>query len=107
MKFLKEAFGQSEEFNDFIYQLNEKFNTYYVVTLEVPSASSESQKEYFYSEDSAKEYYDKLKADLPSYWWDFAFISLEKVTIEQKSDTIEEFNYDAKAEEDVEIEEEK
>ena len=46
MKLLKEDFGESEELNTFVSQIERRFGTYYQVTLKVLS-SSDSPKSSF------------------------------------------------------------
>lgn len=89
MKFLKENFGESEELNTFVNQANNRFNTYYVVTLNLNDKVS---NRYFAYRESAKKYYDTLQSEIikdPEYY-DDADISLKKVTINLEEENLED-----------------
>lgn len=80
MKFLNEAFGQSEELNTFVAQLERKYNMYYEVVIDIENRTS---RQYFVFEDSAREYYNKMWADIRDdveYYQD-AWITLNKVYV--------------------------
>ena len=102
MKVLKEStiFGEDEDLNVFVKQLQKRFSTFYKVTWEPDSDNTEVV--YFVDEYSAQEYYDELKAEAKSapkyYTW--ARVTLEKVTLEPEYDEIEsETFYDDEEEE--------
>ena len=88
MKLLKEDYGQSEELDTFVYQLQKRFNPYYVVSLKLLGKISEK---YFAYEDAAKDYYDGLlkEAEEDKGYYDGAQISLTKVTLQYDEDEIE------------------
>lgn len=100
MKFLKEDYGQSPELDTFVYQSIYRFSTYYKVVLINPTARPTSQERYFAFEDAAKDYYAKLLDDIKSYGWDFAEVSLVKVTISSDEDELDSFLYDEEDDEE-------
>ena len=60
MKFLRESFGESEELNTFVNQVEKRFKDYYVVTLSLNNKTSEH---YFAYENAAREYFDNIKQE--------------------------------------------
>lgn len=80
MKFLKEDFGESEELNTFVYQLQRRFSTFYVTTLKLNGKIS---NKYFAYEEACKKYYDNLikEANSNIEYYDGADISWDKVTV--------------------------
>lgn len=80
MKFLRESFGESEELNTFVYQLQRRFSTFYVTTLKLNGKIS---NKYFAYEEACKKYYDNLikEANNNAEYYDGADISWDKVTI--------------------------
>lgn len=80
MKFLKEDFGESEELNTFVYQLQRRFSTFYVTTLKLNGKIS---NKYFAYEEACKKYYDSIikEANSNVEYYDGADISWDKVTI--------------------------
>lgn len=80
MKFLKEDFGESEELNTFVYQLQRRFSTFYVTTLKLNGKIS---NKYFAYEEACKKYYDNLikEANSNVEYYDGADISWDKVTV--------------------------
>lgn len=80
MKFLRESFGESEELNTFVYQLQRRFSTFYVTTLKLNGKIS---NKYFAYEEACKKYYDNLikEANSNIEYYDGADISWDKVTI--------------------------
>lgn len=89
MRFLKEAFGESEELNTFVSQLNKRFNPYWEVELKL---DGKEMTNYFAYESAAQEYYDKLVNDALSdlTYYEGAQISKRKIDlIREESD--EEF----------------
>lgn len=88
MKFLKEDFGESEELNTFVYQLQRRFNPFYKVVLKLDGKVS---NRYFAYEDAAKEYYDKLikETDNNKMYYDGAEVDLVKVNLNIEEDELE------------------
>lgn len=105
MKDLKEAYGQSQELNAFVYQSKSLFNTYYKVTINNPNTNPKFEQQYFAFEDAAREYYNKLKEDLKKYNWDSAEIALIEVHVTSNEEELDSLIYfDDEEEEDfVEI----
>ena len=104
MKFLKEDFGESEELNTFVYQLQRRFSTFYVTTLKLNGKIS---NKYFAYEEACKKYYDNLikEANNNAEYYDGADISWDKVTInldydEQESQLID---YDDSLNDDIDF----
>lgn len=87
-KILRENYGESDELDTFIYQLQKRFNPYYVVSLKLNGKIS---NRYFAYEDAAKEYYDglKLEAENDTLYYDGADIALTKVDLVKNEDEIE------------------
>ena len=85
---LLEVYGQSEELDTFVAQLQRRFNPYYVVTLKLLGDTSEK---YFAYEDAAREYYEGLlwEATNDRSFYDGADISLKKVTLQPEEDELE------------------
>lgn len=80
MKFLVENFGESEELNTFVNQVNNRFKTYYIVKLILNG--NESNK-YFAYKEAAKKYYDDLikETEKDKDYYDGAEISWSEVNI--------------------------
>lgn len=100
MKLLVEDYGQSEELNTFIYQLQKRFNPYFIVTLKLNGRTS---NKYFAYEDAAKQYYKGLKeeAEKDKFYYDGAYIGWTKVTLQYDEDEQEyEYIYDEDGEEE-------
>ena len=104
MKLLKEDFGESEELNTFVYQLQRRFSTFYVTTLKLNGKIS---NKYFAYEEACKKYYDNLikEANNNAEYYDGADISWDKVTInldydEQESQLID---YDDSLNDDIDF----
>lgn len=89
MKFLKEAFGESEELDTFVLQSSRRFSSYYVVELRIHGKVSTRNFAY---EDAATEYYEKLKNDMnnDTSYYDGAEAELYKVNITKTTETIDE-----------------
>ncbi len=92
MRFLTEDYGESEELDNFVHLLDDRFSEYYMVTLKDGRISS---RKYFSFENAAKEYYDKWLKDAKKdkAMYDGYSITLTKVTLEpeyedQKEETI-------------------
>jgi hypothetical protein len=85
---LNEAYGESDELDTFVYQLNKRFYTFYEVILKVRKDVS---RKYFAYEDAAKEYYDKLKeeANNDKDYYEGSEIILNKIDINQEQDELE------------------
>ena len=86
MKLLKENYGESEELNTFVAQANARFNTYYVVSLEINDQTSDK---YFAFESAAKEYYDGASIELNRVDVILDFDELESIYIDSSEE-----NYD-------------
>lgn len=85
---LNEAYGESDELDTFVYQLNKRFYTFFEVVLVI---RKEVSRKYFAYEDAAKEYYDKLKeeANNDKDYYEGAEITLNKIDINQENEEIE------------------
>ena len=81
MRFLKEAYWQSRELADFVYNAQRRFNEYYYVTLKLDDGRETINN--FRDEDSALEYYDNLKklADEDKDYYADAQISMHRVSV--------------------------
>lgn len=92
MRFLKEAdereFGESEDLNLFVEQLRHRFSTFFIVRISGLDSTPSSQEKYFYSEDSAKTYYNKMIDSLIEDDMENAEISLIKVDLKEEEDEI-------------------
>ena len=88
MRFLKENFGESEELNTFVAQIDRRFGDYYVVRLELNDRVSER---YFAYQSAAKKYYDDLVKEAQediSYYYN-AQISIIKIEVKREEDELE------------------
>lgn len=102
MKVLKEStiFGEDEDLNVFVKQLQKRFSTFYKVTWE-PDSRNRSVT-YFVDEYSAKLHYDEIKAEAKEdiEYYDGAKLTFEKVTLEPEYDEIDsEYFFDDEEEE--------
>ena len=89
MKFLKEAYGQSEDLNIFVAQAKGRFKKYYIVSFDVKD-TGEHQEEYFAFEDAAREYYNNLIEDIKTeYSWDSVDVYLYVVDISSAYEELE------------------
>lgn len=88
MKFLKEAFGESEELNTFVSQIERRFRKYYEVTL---SLNGNESRRYFAFEEAAKKYYDGLvnEANSDKEYYDGASVRLTAVEILRDEDELD------------------
>lgn len=92
MKLLKEDYGQSEELDTFISQLDRKYNQYFQVTI---SNNNKKTEEYFSFESAAKEYYNKLLDEMQSdSFYDGYNIKLEKVTLNKEYEELNSYDID-------------
>ena len=90
MRFLKENFGESEELNTFVNQANNRFRTYYVVTLVLDNGEDFSER-YFAYKEAAQKYYDSMISEIDGdreYYGDNASVSLDKVTVNLNTENI-------------------
>lgn len=92
MRFLKEAaereFGESEDLNLFVEQLRHRFSTFFIVRISGLDSTPSSQEKYFYSQDSAKTYYNKMIDSLIEDDMEDAEISLIKVDLKEDEDEL-------------------
>ena len=88
MKFLKENFGESEELNTFVAQIERRFGTYYTVTLSINGRTSER---YFAYESAAQDYYQDLKKETETNmeYYDGAQLSLKKIEVLRDEDELD------------------
>lgn len=87
---LKEDFGESEELDTFVAQIERRFRKYYEVTLSLNSSVS---RRYFAFEEAARKYYDGLvkEAQNDIEYYDGADIELKAVEVlrdEEELDSI-------------------
>lgn len=90
MRFLKEAFGESEELNTFVSQIERRFRKYYEVSL---SLNGNVSRRYFAFEEAARKYYDGLvkEAQADIEYYDGANIEFKAVEVlrdEEELDSI-------------------
>lgn len=99
MKLLKEDFGESEELNTFVSQIERRFGTYYQVTLKV--GSQESRK-YFAYDSAARKYYESLKSEAENNkeYYDGSQIELTKITVSRDEEELDFTFIDAFDDED-------
>lgn len=89
MKFLKEAYGQSEDLDIFVAQAKGRFRKYYIVSFDIKD-TGKHQEEYFAFEDAAREYYNNLIEDIKEeYDWDVVDVYLYKVDISAGQEELE------------------
>lgn len=90
MRFLKEAFGESDELDTFVSQVERRFRNYYHVALVLKSGTLK-QNRYFFSEDAAREYYNNIKEDAVTNkdYYDGAELTIEKVLVEPRYEEID------------------
>lgn len=88
MKFLKEAFGESDDLDTFVYQLHNRFETYYEVTLELKNKITSN---YFAYKDAAQSYYDKIKKEIKSdsMYYDGATLTLKEIQSNPQEDELQ------------------
>ena len=91
MKFLKEAYGESSELDDFVYLQNNRFSKYYIVTLVVDGKAS---NKYFAFDDAAKDYYDSLIKEIneDKEYYDDTQLTLSKVELNPNIDEVQSFD---------------
>ena len=98
MKLLKEAYGESNELDDFVYLSENRFSSYFKVTLDMRKGDERTadrySNRYFYSEDAARDYYDKIVKDMKSdkSYYEHAVITLSKVRLNPEEEELEEFD---------------
>ena len=90
MKFLREDFGESEELNTFVSQIERRFRKYYEITL---SLNGNVSRRYFAFEEAARKYYDGLvkeaRADVDYYdGANIEFKAVEVLRDEEELDSI-------------------
>lgn len=88
MKRLKEAYGESEELDNFVYQIEKRFRKYYEVTLSLDGRVS---RKYFAFEDAAKTYYDNLvkEANEDKEYYDGAKIEFKAIEVLRDEEDID------------------
>ena len=88
MRLMLEDYGESEELNNFIKMLQNRFNPYYVVTLKL---DNKTQNTYFAYEDAARDYHKKIQDEINNdrEYFDGADLTLTKVTLEYDEDELE------------------
>lgn len=103
MRFLREDFGESEELNTFVAQIERRFGTYYTVTLVMNGKES---NKHFAFESAGKKYYQNLKneAEKNKEYYDGAQISFKKIEVLRDEDELEWTMIDD-SDEDIESEE--
>ena len=91
MRFLKEAYGESNELDNFVYLQNNRFSTYYQITLVVNGRAS---TRYFAYEDAARDYYDKLIEDINNdkEYYEDTQVTFSKVLVNADYDELESFD---------------
>ena len=101
MRFLKEAYGESNELDDFVYLQNNRFSTYYQITLVVDGRAS---IRYFAYEDAARDYYDKLIEDINNdkEYYENTQVTFSKVLVNADYDELESFDSRLEFEEEEE-----
>lgn len=97
MKLLKEDYGESNELDDFVYLGEKRFRTFYKVTLGRSDKLDEPKRysnRYFFSEDAARDYYNKIKEDMESdrLYYEFADLTLSEVSVRFEEDELEDFS---------------
>lgn len=92
MKFLKEAYGESDKLDDFIYMATREFKTIYKVTLELGNKTRSVR--YFGFEDAAREYYNKIieLAKEDKDYYEDSQVSISKIDIVLEEDELD-FEY--------------
>lgn len=99
MKFLKEAYGQSQTLDNFVYEAQHDFETIYRVKIDRPLVKSGGyQEQYFVFEDAARNYLEKLKSDIKEYGWDYVDVTLEEIKVRLEAEELENYLYDAEEE---------
>lgn len=87
MKFLREAYGESDQLEDFVYLAQNKFRTFYRVTLKLRGQDSSTR--YFAFLEGAREYYNNILKSIEedrSYYEDADLEIVEvKTTFEEDS----------------------
>lgn len=88
MKLLKEDYGESEELDNFVYQIERRFREYYEVTLSLDGRVS---RKYFAFEDAAKTYYDNLvkEANEDKEYYDGAKIEFKAIEVLRDEEDID------------------
>lgn len=87
---LNEEFGESQELNDFIDNLQQRFNPYYEVTLKL-GTRDKVQHRYFAYESAAMDYYNKLKEEQRKNkdYYSMSEIAVTKVTLTYDEDELD------------------
>lgn len=93
MRLIKEAYGESDDLDDFVDYAKNRFRFYYRVTLarkENYEDEYQYSDKYFYSKDAAEEYYDKILKDMKKEkdYYQWSEISLTRVDVRLEEDEL-------------------
>lgn len=91
MKFLKEAFGESTQLDDFVYLADKDYNEYYQV--ETKNNRGEYSYKYFSTESAAREYYISIKTEMDNdpEFYDGYDLTLHEVKVNREYNELDSY----------------